>query len=342
MKNTHSSVVFLAGPFIGDALLIFSTVSLLKNMFREVYFVTYHNDLITTLNPYDEIKVVDINSCKNILASEEKKIIISNHPGESVINGTKLPLIVSNNAKNYKFIDLYYRSSIFKEYKKMNYSKAMFEIISRFFKYKLSYRPNQLTISLKRKLNSNTSDITYVNTKYSFFSKEYIVLIEGTSMNAKKFDKWEQLIDKLTEITNGRYQIIRIHESECYSNKLDPTGRHYVYCNLKYYPYIFLDENCCLVVSTDTGLAHLSAMLGTKTFILYAISDPSFWNNGSRFYYPVIGKKNYKHVKKIKNDFIRLDYPDVRGDEFLTKEGFGVSLTTIEEIIHNLYPKIHY
>ena len=264
MKNTPSSIVFLAGPFIGDTLLIFSTVSFLKNMFRKVYFVTYHDDLMTTLNPYDEIKVVGINSCINILASGEKKVIISNHPGEIIINGTNLPLIVSNNAKNYKFIDLYYRSSIFKEYKKMNYSNAMFEIISHFFKYKLSYRPKQLTISLKRRLNNNTSDIAYLNAKFPFLLKEYIILIEGTSMTAKKFNKWEQLINKLIEITNGRYQIIRINETEVPFNKLDHPNVHYVHCNLKYYPYIFLNKNCCLVVSTDTGLAHLSAMLGLK------------------------------------------------------------------------------
>ena len=341
MKKTYSSGIFLSGPFIGDTLLFFSTVSALKHLFHEVYFVTYHDDLITTLNPFKKIKIINIDRCKNMLASNDKKIIISNHPGEITINGVNLPLIISNHAKNYEFIDLYYRNDIFKKYKGMNYCKAMFKIISHLFKYESLYRPNQLTVSLKRKLNSNIPDIEHMNTRYPFLSKKYIVLIEGTSMDAKKFDKWDRLVKEIIKITNGRYQIIRIKGEKIRSKEIDSGNVHYLHCDYKYYPYVFINNNCCLSVSTDTGLAHLSAMLGVDTFILYAISDPAFWNNGSRSYRSIIGKKNHRHVKIIQDDLIRLDPPVIRGDGFLTKEGFGVSLTTVEEIIHYLYPKIH-
>jgi ADP-heptose:LPS heptosyltransferase len=297
--------------------------------------------LIKTLNPFREIKTVNINNCKDLLASEDKKVIISNHPGEVKKNEAFLPLMVSNYAKNYEFVDLYYRSSIFIKYKGENYSKAMFQIILRFFGCKFPYKPNQLATSLKRKLSNNTSDIVQMDIEYPFLSKEeYIVLIEGTSMNAKKFSKWEQLIKELNKIIKCRYQIIRISNTKVRLKKTDSVNVHYLHCDLKYYPYIFSNKNCRLVVSTDTGLAQLSAMLGTDTFILYSISDPAFWNNGSRAYHSIIGKKNRKHIKKIQNDFIRLDPADIRGEGLFTKEGFGASLTTVKEVIDCLRPKI--
>ena len=136
------------------------------------------------------------------------------------------------------------------------------------------------------------------------------------------------------------YQIIRISESEVRPKKTDPANVDYLHCDLKYYPYIFLNKNCHLVISTDAGLAHLSAMLGIATFIFYSISDPAFWNNGSCAYHSIIGKKNRKHIGKIQSDFIKLDPPDIRGEGFITKEGFGVSLTTVKEIIACLHSKI--
>lgn len=340
MKNTYSSHIFISGSFIGDTLLFFSTVSMLKDISSEIYFVTYHEDLIRALNPFKKIKIVDIGKCKNLLASQDKKIIISNHPGETIKNGVNLPAVISSYAKNYKFVDLYYRNDIFKKYKGVNYSEAMFKIVSRSLKHKSSYRPNQLIASLRKKLNKNSSDIAYMNAKYPFLStKKYIVLIEVASMNTKKFNKWEQLIKKLREITNNRYQIIRISEAKLQSKKTD-TGIHHMYCDLKYYPYIFLNKNCHLVISTDTGLAHLSAMLGVETFILYAISDPAFWNNGSHSYHSIIGKKNHEHTKEIQDNFARLDSPEIRGKGFITKKGFGVDLTTVEEITSCLQSKI--
>lgn len=340
-ENRYSSVVFLSGPFIGDTLLFFSTVSLLKDMFREVYFITYHEDLIKAINPFREIKTVNINNCRNMLASDDKKVVISNHPGEIKKNEAFLPLIVSNYAKNYELVDVYHRSGIFMKYKGENYSKAMFQIISRFFGHKLPYKPNKFAVSLRRKLSNNTSDTAYMGIKYPFLlTKEYIVLIEGTSMNAKKFNKWGQLIKELNKITKRRYQIIRISNTKARPKKANSANVRYLYCDLKYYPYIFSNKNCRLVVSTDTGLAQLSAMLGTDTFILYSISDPAFWNNGSRAYHSIIGKKNRRHIKKIQNDFIRLDPVDIRGEGLLTKEGFGASLTTVKEVIDCLRPKI--
>lgn len=337
----YPEIIILAGPFIGDTLLLFSAIVFLKNKFKNIYFITYHNELISRLNPLQEIKVLNINDCKELLSSEKDKKIMSNHPGEVVINGKNLPLVIAHNAKNYELVDLYYRSKVFSKYKGKSYSYAILALISKHFNFKSSYKPHMLGAMLKKKLIQNKNDIKFMFNKCPFLTKKYIVLIEGTSMNAKKYNKWDELIDKLGDISNGTFHIVRIDDNKLPNKFSEKENISKIYCDLKYYPYIFLNQNCQFVLSTDTGLAHLSAMLAMKTFILYAISDPKFWSNGSKSYNPIIGSSNIKHIHSIQKNFTRLDPPDIRGEGFLTKGGFGVILTKIDEITNALFPEMH-
>jgi hypothetical protein len=69
------------------------------------------------------------------------------------------------------------------------------------------------------------------------------------------------------------------------------------------------------------------------TAMIFSISDPTFWTNGSHYYHPIIGSKNEEHISKIQKKDLRLDPPDIRGDKSLTKEGFGANLTRESEIL---------
>jgi len=77
----------------------------------------------------------------------------------------------------------------------------------------------------------------------------------------------------------------------------------------------------------------LAAWIHKHTALVFSISDPAFWTNGSQYYHPIVGLKNEEHIKKIQREDIRLDTPEIRGNETLTKEGFGANLTDESEIL---------
>jgi len=312
-------ILILAAPYIGDSIFIWSVANRLALSGKSVVFVTYFQKLFQTINESDDITVLNVLS-KKWKSCINSNLVISNHEAKKTKLGYIPEPLINIRYGSYTLLDLHSKQKLDRTSRLENYPDLMWRMVMK--TVGINVFDNSFNkkgqISLKKEPTEQ---------KYPWMSKPYTLIISGVSSPSRKYSGWEN-VSKSIEQAYGINVIIADDSAE---HNGSTSQRQFF--DLDEFPLLFGHPNCRMVLSSNTGLGHLAIWMQKDTAMIFSISDPTFWTSGSKYLHPIVGAKNEKHIKKIQQEDIRLDPPEVRGDGSLTKEGFGTGLTTEKEIL---------
>lgn len=312
-------ILVLAAPFIGDTVFIWDVANKLAQIGKEVIFVTYFPNLIQNVNDSDNITVLDISS-DEWKGYVDNNLVISNHAAEKTEFGYVPEPLRNIPHDSYKFLDLHSKQKLGRTSKLENYPGLMWRKVMEACKI-------QEFIGSPTKTSKVLFEKETVEQKFPWTSEPYILIISGVSAPSRKYLNWEAVASKIEQ--SHKISVVIADDPM----EHDSTSTRRKVFDLDDFSLLFGHPNCQMVLGSDTGLCHLAAWIHKHTALVFSISDPAFWTNGSQYYHPIVGLKNEEHIKKIQREDIRLDPPEIRGNETLTKEGFGANLTDESEIL---------
>ena len=317
------NILFIASPYIGDTVFIWDVANRLASMGKTIVFVTYFSKIFENINEWDNITVFDIAS-KEWKNSVHNSLIVSNHEAKKTEFGYIPEPLETLPLESYKLLDLHAKQKLGRTEEMENYPDLMCEKVMEACGIKtLDHN------SIYKKTTSLEKDV--IEKKFPWTSNPYVLIISGTTTNSKKYSGWNAIADEVERIY--KFKVV-IADDPAEHNSSDPRRQVF---SLDDFPLLFKHPNCLMVLGGDTGMCHLAAWMQRHTAIINSVSDPSFWTNGSKYYHPIIGAKNLEHIKEMQKNDLRYDPPEIRGDGFVTTEGFGADLTKNEEILDVVY-----
>lgn len=313
------NIFFLASPYIGDSVFLWDVANRLASVGKNIIFVTKLSKLFQNINETNNIAVFDIVSTewKGFI---NNSLVISNHEAQKTEFGYIPEPLKEIPHESYKLLDLHAKQKLGRTVALESYTDLMWKKVAEECGIMIS---DNRTIEKKPFL----FDKEMIENKFPWTVKPYVLIISGTTANSKKYSGWNTIADEIERIYKFKV-IIADDPAEHISS--DP--RRYVF-SLDEFPLLFKHLNCTMVLGGDTGMCHLAAWMQKHTAIINSVSDPSFWTNGSKYYHPIIGAKNLEHIKEMQKNDLRYDPPEIRGEGFVTTEGFGADLTKNEEIL---------
>lgn len=313
------NILFIASPYIGDTVFIWDVANRLASEGKTIVFVTYFPSIFQNVNESGNITVFDIASkeWKNFV---NNSLIVSNHEAKKTAFGYIPEPLEDISYDSYKLLDLHAKQKLGRTDGIGNYPDLMWKEIMKECGIKEFDHS-----TIHKKPTSFEKDV--IEKRLPWTSKPYVLIISGTTANSKKYSSWDSIAGEIEQLHKVTVVIADDPDEHERSNP-----RRQVF-NLNEFPLLFKHPNCKMVLGSDTGMCHLAAWMQKHTAIIYSISDPSFWTNGSKFYHPIVGDKNKEHIKEMQKNDLRYDPPEIRGDGFVTTEGFGADLTKNEEIL---------
>lgn len=166
----------------------------------------------------------------------------------------------------------------------------LLRVFERMLGEKVTPNPESFLISKQNRQNFRLTEFSKIKEKYNsisaFEENKYIIIQPNASKNFKlyPFCKWVEVItDFLEKYHNKKVLILRRSDIpnliDDNLNLLDKfLGRIAIEdISIEDLPEII--NGSSLVLSCDTGLAHLSGSMGKKTIMLNSVSNPEYWHS---------------------------------------------------------------